>query len=427
MKLLQSIPETHNYLQQIQEKPELLFSLMRSDITLTVGKFINLLMIHEMTANLGREKYEHSKKGINDSNEEEVKEGKPIKKYCNHRNGYYSRSFTLKGIGTINVFVPRDRLGKYKTDVLPRYKRYEKEIRNDICMMYLTGISTRSLSMISDRLLGRSISPTEVSRCSKEIVGSIEEWRTRDLSNETYKYLFIDGVLFPMRNKHSIEKVPVLVIIGITEDGDRKVLLIQAGDKESASTWRECFKDLKRRGLKGSDIELGVMDGLPGLEKVFKQEFCNSKVQRCQVHVARNILAKVPRKQKQEVADEVRSIFYASSKPKAIEFFVSFKDKWQSTLPSAVKCLENSLESCTNYYSFKEEEWISLRTTNMIERLNKEFKRRTKPMEIVAGEASCYQLLGFISLKMELHWRCSRFGKVKKTLPFYRQMKEKEG
>ncbi len=128
------------------------------------------------------------------------------------------------------------------------------------------------------------------------------------------------------------------------------------------------------------------MDGLSGLEKVFIEEFPNAKVQRCQVHVARNVLAKVPRKLKKTIADEIRSIFYASSRKKAMEFFNQFKAKWEKELPSAVKCLENSLESCLTYLQFPEEEWICLRTTNVIERVNKEFKRRTKPMEIVAGE-----------------------------------------
>ena len=161
------------------------------------------------------------------------------------------------------------------------------------------------------------------------------------------------------------------------------------------------------------------MDGLPGLEKVFKDEFIKAKVQRCQVHVARNVLAKVPKKLKQKVADDVRSIFYASSKEKAISFFTDFKNKWEMELPSAVKCLENSINSCLTFFDYPEDEWISLRTTNIVERLNKEFKRRTKSMEIVAGERACYTLLAFICLKMELHWRTNPIGKVRKNLPFF--------
>ena len=182
-----------------------------------------------------------------------------------------------------------------------------------------------------------------------------------------------------MRIDESIEKVPVLVAIGVTGTGCKRVLGFQAGDKESAPTWREFLKDLKKRGLDGSKMILGVMDGLPGLEKVFKEEFPKAKVQRCQVHVTRNVLAKVPKKLKKAVADDLRSIFYASSKEKAMEFFAIFKEKWEKDLPSAVKCLENSIQSCLTFFICPEEEWISLRTTNVIERLNKEFKRRTKP------------------------------------------------
>ncbi len=162
------------------------------------------------------------------------------------------------------------------------------------------------------------------------------------------------------------------------------------------------------------------------MEKVFKEEFPNSKTQRCQVHVARNVLAKVTRKDKKAVADDMRSIFYASSKPKANDFYKQFKDKWEKHHPSALKSLENSLESCLTYLSFPEEEWISLRTTNIIERLNKEFKRRTKPMEILAGENCCYKLLAFVSLKMELAWRANPVGKVNDNLPFFKIIKEKE-
>ncbi len=164
---------------------------------------------------------------------------------------------------------------------------------------------------------------------------------------------------------------------------------------------------MKSRGLDASKVELGIMDGLPGLEKVFCDEFVNAEVQRCQVHVARNVIAKAPRKVKQDVADDLRSIFYASSKPKAMSFFDAFVKKWEKTLPSCVKCLDKSIDNCLTYLNFEEEYWTALRTTNPIERLNKEFKRRTKPMEILAGEASLYNILTFVSVKMESGWRKS--------------------
>lgn len=173
------------------------------------------------------------------------------------------------------------------------------------------------------------------------------------------------------------------------------------------------------QGLDGSLVQLGLMDGLSGLETVFGEEFPNTKVQRCQVHVARNVLAKVPHKLKQTIADDLRSIFYASLKDKAEEFYRGFQEKWGQEIPSAVKSLSQAIDSCLTFFSFPQEEWISLRTTNVIERLNKEFKRRTKSMEIVAGEHACYRLLTFIALKMEVTWRTTPVGKVRPNLPFY--------
>ena len=290
--------------------------------------------------------------------------------------------------------------------------------------MFLAGISTRTLSLVSERLIGRKISSGEVSKVSKSLTDSVEAWRERDLSKEPIKYLYIDGTNFSMRISGAIEKVPVLVVLGVTKEGYRTVLGLQSGDKESAVSWREMFKDLKSRGLDSNTITLGIMDGLSGLESVFIEEFPNAKVQRCQVHVARNVLAKVPRKLKKDIADEVRSIFYASSRKKAIEFFNDFKSKWDNELPSAVKCLERSLDSCLTYLQFPEEEWLCLRTTNVIERVNKEFKRRTKPMEILAGERSCYTLLAFVCLKMEVHWRSKPIGQVPENLPFLKKLAE---
>ena len=403
MKLEISVPEAVNIFKEIQEQPDQLYEMIRTNIRETIGQYLSGLMDAELTHFLGRKPYERLEGDVN------------------HRNGSYGRNFTLKGIGEVDLQVPRDRRGNFKTHVIPRGKRYEDALRQDLCLMFLTGISTRSLSMISKRLIGRKISAGEVSNVNNELIEEAEKWRTRDLSEDSFKYIFVDGVCFDMRIGKSIESVPVLVAIGIKKTGQKLVLGLQAGDKESASNWREFFKDLKNRGLNSQEVALGIMDGLPGLERVFKEEFTNAKVQRCQVHVARNVLAKVPKKFKKDVADDLRSVFYASSKKKAREFFDQFTDRWEKDLPSAVKCLDTSIDACLTFFDFPEEEWISLRTTNIIERLNKEFKRRTKSMEIVAGERACYTLLTFICLKMELHWRSNPIGKVRNNLPFFKE------
>lgn len=401
MEIKISVPEVVSLIKELQKNPSRIFEMVTMNVQKDVGNYLTNLMKAELTHVLGREKYERGEGGTN------------------HRNGSYHRDFCIKGIGEVAVKVPRDRKGEYQTQVLPRSKRYEDRITEDLSIMYLTGISTRTLSMLSKRLIGRGISPEEVSKANKELTGAVEKWRNRDLSQEKIKYIFVDGVIFKMRLKWSVENVPVLAAIGVTEDGTKLVLGLQSGDKESATNWREFFRDLKSRELDGTSVRLGIMDGLSGLEKVFKEEFPNANVQRCQVHVARNVLAKVPHKLKKEVADDLRSIFYASSKGKADEFYRSFYKKWNKEIPSAVKSLTHSIDACLTFFKFPEEEWISLRTSNIIERLNKEFRRRTKSMEIVAGEDACYRLLAFISLKMELTWRSNPIGKVRPNLPLY--------
>lgn len=409
MKLSINVPEVRSFIKDLAETPGKFFEMIRYNVQESVGKYLSALMDAELSFYLGRERYERNGQGS-----------------VNYRNGSYHRHFTLKGVGGVKIRVPRDRNGMFQTSILPKSRQYEDRIREDLSLMYLAGISTRSLSLITTRLVGRSLCHNEVSRANAELTEGIEQWRNRDLSSESFKYIFVDGTNFKMRIHGSIELVPVLVAIGVAETGHKQVLGIQAGDKESASNWREFFKDLKRRGLNGSKVTLGIMDGLPALEKVFKEEFPYSKTQRCQVHVAKNVLAKVPRKDKKQVADDLRSIFYASSKEKSLDFFKAFKEKWQRHHPSAVQTLDRSIDSCLTFFSFPEEEWISLRTTNIIERLNKEFKRRTKSMEIVAGENACYKLLAFISLKMELAWRSNPIGKVNANLPFFKEMALKE-
>ena len=201
MKVEVSVPEVVNIFKEIQKGPGKLFEMIRIDMRETVGEYLSNLMDAELTRFLGRERYER------------------VEGEINHRNGSYGRNFTLKGIGEVDVEVPRDRDGAFKTQIIPRSKRYERELRQDISMMFLTGVSTRTLSMISKRLIGRKISPTEVSNANKELIDAVEQWRERDLSDEPIKYMFLDGVNFDMRIDGSIEKVPVLVAIGVTEEG----------------------------------------------------------------------------------------------------------------------------------------------------------------------------------------------------------------
>ena len=395
--------ELKAFAQNLPQIKDQIFDLMNLDIRSISSQYLGTLMNMELSVFLGRDRYER-KNSVSTTSR-------------NYRNGFYQRTFAVKNLGELSIRVPRDRLGKFQTSVLPKYDRIDPQIKSDAVLMYFLGMSTRSLSLVSSRLFGRKISHAAISEHSAELNEKVEFWRTRPITDEI-KYMYVDGTYFTMRTTDSIEKVCVLVVIGVDKNGHKHIIALQAGDKESATNWRELFKDLKVRGLDGSKIELGIMDGLSGLEKVFTEEFTNAKVQRCQVHLARNVIAKCPRKIKQVVADDLRSIFYASSKKKAGAFYEEFKKKWAKEIPSAFKSLESNIENALTFMSFPTEEWLALRTTNPIERLNKEFKRRTKTMEIVAGEKSCYSLLAVVSIRMEAYWKKHPIA-FQKKLPWF--------
>jgi putative transposase len=402
------VSELKTFVQNLPQIKDQIFDLMNLDIRKVSADYLGTLMNMELSIFLGRDRHERVNTVSTTSR--------------NYRNGYYLRTFAVKNLGELSIKIPRDRLGEFKTSVLPRYDRIDPQIKSDAVLMYFLGMSTRSLSLVSDRLFGRKMSHAVISEHTTELNEKVEFWRSRPITEEI-KYLYVDGTYFTMRTTDSIEKVCVLVVIGVDKNGHKHIIALQAGDKESASNWRELFKDLKARGLDGSKVELGIMDGLSGLEKVFTEEFTNAKVQRCQVHLARNVLAKCPHKLKQEVADDLRSIFYASSKKKADAFYSEFEKKWAKKIPSAFKSLETNIENALTFMSFPSDEWLALRTTNPIERLNKEFKRRTKTMEIVAGEKSCYSLLAVVSIRMEAYWKRHPIA-FQKKIPWFKSPAE---
>lgn len=442
-----SLPGVREIFKELESDPMSFFELFRVDMRRSCERALTELIKAELTSFLGRERYQRrggrvsvseitttavesdaessevvESKAVRESTDElpksDAKAGEVFREKQNYRNGYYPRSYTVKGIGTLNFKVARDRLGHFNSHLIAKYDRYDKNLEKDISLMFLAGLSTRNISLISKSLLGRTISASEVSHVNKELLSGIEAWRLRRLDDLPIKYMIMDGVNFDMRvggKSGSIEKVPMLIVVGVSEDNHRVFLCIQQGDKDCASTWREIFKDLKSRGLDANVVQLGVMDGLTGLKRVFKEEFRRARVQRCQVHVSRNVLTKAPEKLKSDVSDRLRDIFYASCKENAWKRYRTFVEDYETKIPSAVQSLKNSIDDCLTFFSFPEEEWRALRTTNLIERVNKEFKRRTKPMEILAGEQSAYRLLCFIALKMELGWRCAPF--TKKTLP----------
>lgn len=320
----------------------------------------------------------------------------------NKRNGYATRSFVLKGIGAVQVRVPRDRAGRFESKIVPSGRRYDEALEKDLALLHLAGLSTRTLSQVSRSVLGLNVSAQEVSNSLKTILPAAKAFLERDLTGRRFKYLYVDGTNFRVR-RTTVDREPTLVVVGVDESDRKSVLAMIQGDKDSRSAWEMVFASLKERGLDASAVKLGIMDGLPGLANAFLDAFPNARIARCWVHKARNVFTLVPRRYQAEFKRDWDKIAYASSRTDAEAAVGEFKQRWQRIAGDAVERFEKDLEPLLCHYDFPREHWNALRTTNPIERVNKEFKRRFKSMEQV-GSDGLKALLAFTALRLEFGW-----------------------
>ena len=320
----------------------------------------------------------------------------------NKRNGYATRTFVLKGVGALKLRVPRDRAGRFETKVVPSNRRYDEALEKDLALLHLAGLSTRVLSHVSRSVLGLSVSPSEVSNALKTIVPAAKAFLERDLSGRRFKYLWIDGTNFKVR-RTTVGREPTLVVIGVDENDKKSVVAMVQGDKDARGAWEMVFASMKERGFDGSTVQLGIMDGLPGLAAAFLGAFPNAKVARCWIHKLRNVLTLVPRRYQAEFKRDWDKVAYAPGRVDASASFTALKARWLPIAGDAVARLERDIEALLCHYDFPREHWSALRTTNPIERVNKEFKRRSKSMEQM-GSDGLKALLAFTALRLEFGW-----------------------
>lgn len=321
----------------------------------------------------------------------------------NKRNGYEEREYALKGVGCIRIRMPIDRRRDFKSIVVPPREQIDPRLKEDLAMLHLAGISNRVLAMISRRVIGVDVSTDTVTKSLSSVESKALLWIERPLAKQ-YWALFIDGTNFKIQRRQSTEKEPTLVVLGVDSDNRMSILAMQPGHKDSADCWREVFKDLVRRGLDPQAVQVGIMDGLPGLEKAFRESFVNAKTARCWVHSLRNAIAKAPARLREAFKALAHKVMYAKSEDDAREAFKSFKTYMGNDAERAVRCIEKDLESLLVHYQFEQRFWRTLKTTNPIERINKELKRRTKSMETV-GERTLNIVLAFIAIRLEYHWQ----------------------
>jgi putative transposase len=320
----------------------------------------------------------------------------------NKRNGYASRTFVWKSLGAVELRVPRDRAGRFESRVVPAGRRYDEALEKDLALLHLAGLSTRMLSHVSRSVLGLQISPAEVSNALKTIVPAAKGFLERDLSGRRFKYLWVDGTHFRVR-RTTVDREPTLVVIGVDENDKKSILAMIQGDKDAKSAWEMVFSRLKERSLDAAAVELVVMDGLPGLAAATLDAFPRVRVARCWVHKLRNVLPLVPRRYQAEFKIDWDKVAYAASRSAAEVAFASMQKRWQPISGNAIASFERDLEALLCHYDFPKEYWSALRTTNPIERVNKEFKRRSKSMEQM-GPDGLDALLAFTALRLEFGW-----------------------
>jgi putative transposase len=321
----------------------------------------------------------------------------------NKRNGYQEREYALKGVGCLRVRLPVDRHRNFKSAIIPAREQIDPRIKEDIAVLHLAGLSNRVLAMISRRLLGVEVSTDTVTKSLDAIEDSALTWLERPLEKK-YWALFIDGTNFRIQRRGSTEKEPTLVVLGIDSENHMSLLALQPGNKDDAMSWRQVFKDLIARGLDPLAVQIGVMDGLPGLETAFKESFTKAVTGRCWVHSMRNSLAKVPERLMVAFKHLADKIMYATSEADARQAFGALKSAMENDADRAIRVIERDLESLLAHYKFERRFWRTLRTTNPIERVNKELKRRTKSMETL-GEKTLQVLLAFTAMRLEYHWQ----------------------
>lgn len=317
-----------------------------------------------------------------------------------YRSGYYSRSLVTR-VGNIELRVPQDRQGLFSTEVFERYQRSEKALVDSLVQMYVQGVSTRKVKDITEALCGHSFSAASVSRVVARLDEELEQFCSRRLE-EPYPYLVLDARYERVRENGVVGKRAVLVALGINEDGRRCVLGVELANRESATSWREFLLRLRERGLHG--VEYVVSDDHPGLRRSIPEALPEAVWQRCYVHFLRNALDHLPRKANDSCLMELRWLYDRRFLEEARRDLAVWLTTWQARYSKLCAWVEENIEETFTFYRLPEPHRKHMKSTNMLERLNEEIKRRTHIVRIFPNEASCLRLVRALSVEQHEEW-----------------------
>jgi transposase-like protein len=321
-----------------------------------------------------------------------------------HANGYKPKTVRTR-MGEVTFAVPQVREGGFYPSALEKGLRSERALTITLAEMYVQGVSTRKVKAITEQLCGTEISSTQVSRATAQLDGILQEWRERPLGEVSY--LYVDARYEKVREAGQVRDAAVLVATGISPEGERQVLGVSVSLSEHETHWKAFLKSLKDRGLNG--MKLIISDDHEGLGAARRAVFGSVPWQRCQFHLQQNAGAYLPKQHmRAEVAAEIRSIFNATNKTRAEELLLKAIQRYATTAPRLSAWLEDNLSEGFSVFDFPLEHWRTIRTTNSLERINKEIRRRTRVVGVFPNEASCLRLISAILMEISEEWQIGK-------------------
>ena len=317
-----------------------------------------------------------------------------------YRSGYYRRGLITR-VGRLELRVPQDREGRFSTELFARYQRSEQALVAALAEMYVQGVSTRKVKAVTEELCGHEFSASTVSEINKGLDGKLAAFASRRLE-EPCPYLIMDARYEKVREAGVIRSRAVLIAIGVNWDGRREVLAVELANRESESSWRDFLLGLKERGLSG--VEFVVTDDHAGLRRAIQELLPEAAWQRCYVHFLRNALDYLPRKADDDCLTELRWIYDRQNLDEAHRDLAAWLKKWQGKYPKLCDWVEANIEETLTFYRLPRQHHKHMKSTNMLERLNEEIKRRTHVVRIFPHEASCLRLIRALAVEIHEDW-----------------------
>jgi putative transposase len=369
--------------QRLQRAKEFFFADLDEVMKENHRQFLDLLMLEERQAFLQAHPYQRHQGRVDQA------------------NGFYRRSLTTR-LGVMELQVPRSRGGEFRPQVLPRYQRREGVVDEALRRVFLSGVSTRQAGVALAGLLDEAVSAATVSRVAKVLDETVGRWHRRSLSDH-YQFLILDGVSVRIRLVGKVQRRVALCAYGITTQGKGELIDFLLVKAESEENWKRLLNDLWNRGLRGACLKLIVTDGNAGLVKALGQVWPRAMHQRCWVHKLRNLSNRLKASQR-PCLEQAKLIYQAENEKEAIERFRKWKGQWGKIAPRVVSCLEEDLEELFCIFRLPPAQRRRLRTTNVIERLFVEVRRRIRTMCAFTTRDSCERILFSVFYRMNQYW-----------------------